>query len=195
MPAYCPSMIFNFPRNLASMTINKHFVGYSSSRQLATAQTQRDLDLKTQQPRTPAMSLIISHRERKKHKTHHNSRTITSFLLNPLKTLPSRHPKSDIVKTERPHLSNNLIDQTATAGAHLETRISETTRQSEKRKAVEESQPQLPTENPFFDVPACREVTDQQLYEEFKAAYVAKGIENALRRRRRGSKKNKASTK
>jgi len=141
------------------------------------------------------MSLIISHRERKKHKTHHKSRTLTKFLLSPLETLPSLYPKSGTVKAEALGVCNHLIHQTATASANLEARTSKTNSQSEKWKAVQEPHPQLPTENPFFHVPACREVTDQQVYEEFKAAYIASKIERALLRRRRASRNHKASTK
>jgi len=141
------------------------------------------------------MSLVISHRERKKHKTHHKSRTFTNFLLNPLENRPSQYPKSGIVKTETLGFCHDLIDQTVTASPNLEARTSKANPQSEKRKPVPEPHPQLPTENPFFHVPPCRAVTDQQLYEEFRAAYIANGIERALLRRRRASKKHKVSTK
>lgn len=46
-----------------------------------------------------------------------------------------------------------------------------------------------PTINVFFQLPVTRNVTDEQLYEEFKSDYIARGIENELRRRRRCSKR------
>ena len=42
-----------------------------------------------------------------------------------------------------------------------------------------------PIENTFFQLPSSQKVTDDQLYEEFKRDYIARGVENAFWRRRR----------
>jgi hypothetical protein len=144
------------------------------------------------------MSVIISHRERKKHKMHHNMHNVTDFLLNPifipLPSHSSQHPNSEISKREAPSAPDSLIDQKDQTSSLQEAETPETTSQSTKRKVAEESPVPLPIDNPFFDVPSSREVTDEQLYEEFKAAYIAKGIEKALWRRRRNPNKKKGST-
>jgi hypothetical protein len=45
--------------------------------------------------------------------------------------------------------------------------------------------PKTPIENAFFQLPSPCKVTDEQLYEEFKRDFIARGIENAFRRERR----------
>lgn len=49
--------------------------------------------------------------------------------------------------------------------------------------------PETPIENAFFQLPSPHEVTDEQLYDEFKNDFIARGIENAFRRERRRSLK------
>jgi len=50
-----------------------------------------------------------------------------------------------------------------------------------------------PIQNLFFDLPCSQKVTDEELYNQFKADYASRGIERALWRKRRfQSKKRRA---